>query len=717
MKIQILKNNSIHYCSRQTYFSERFENGRLFSEYWNACGQELKMVEPRSWESGKDTFRLSIGPHEMEGNLRLKSMSALTEDHAVISLEHNKLPLVIEVHTIVPDDGFLVRYLTVANRGRRSLPVYKAEVFSGQLWKHRVDLNVDADTPPFRAAYTHDCSYGHEGDFYYTPVDYGQTVCDGGLHGRSGWGRPAFWANDLSNGQTFVCELAWGGNWHFILDCGSTEIRNKINGMFAPPLLRKVASLSFQIGLAGEDILRVLDAGETLTTPEVHFGMFHCSNDEIVQLTHRHVREKIVPKSLAGRINEVEICHRGYLAGEENTADIVEDIKLAKESGMELYMIDAGWFGLDPAKWYASAGNWEEGDWMKEGGGLRTLAKTAHSLGMKFGLWIEAEAAGEDTEIFKKHPNWRLHRNGSVPVGNAGRALDLTQPQVYDHVKNTIAYWITELELDMFRLDHNHWIMPEPNRMYRGYREGLVWRYYEAFYRMITELRGQFPDVMFQNCATGGGRLDWKTISLFHNSEITDCTVEPQQFKILNGVTMSIPPEFLLSRIGLKAKTFDMDAGTFDDLARGMSRLNIRGIAKKKETLGSYVAGEFSRGIRAYKEIFRNLVNNGKLWHHTPFLPVDGTAPWCALECSAQDGSASYAVIMRCRHGENDTFMFYPRGIDPDHPCRVRLLNAKQEFTIPGWALLQNGIRVNLDAPMMAETIVFNTTNPEKETK
>ncbi|MBO5958567.1 MAG: alpha-galactosidase, partial [Lentisphaeria bacterium] len=429
-------------------------------------------------------------------------------------------------------------------------------------------------------------------------------------------------------------------------------------------------------------------------------------------LTHRHVREKIVPQSLTEQIKDVEICHRGYWAGDENTADILDDIKLAKESGIELYMIDAGWFGKDPAQWYSSAGDWQEGAWMKDGGGLRTLAKTAHSLGMKFGLWIEAEAAGEDTEIFKNHPNWRLHRNGSIPVGRTGRALDLTRPEVYDHVKNTIAYWISELELDMFRLDHNHLLVPEPNRMYRGYREGLIWRYYEAFYRMITELREQFPDVMFQNCATGGGRLDWKTISLFHNSEITDCTVEPQQFKILNGVTMSIPPEFLLSRVGLKEKSFDMDAGIYD-LARGMSRLNIRGIAKKKETLGPYFAGEFFRGLRAYKEIFRNLLKNGKLWHHTPFLPLDGAAPWCALECSSPDGSASYAVIMRCRHGENDTFTFYPRGIDPNHTCRVQLLVAKQEFTISGSALLQNGIRVTLDAPMMAETIVFNTINTQ----
>ena len=713
MKIQILKDNCIHYCSRQTYFSERFENGRLFTEYWNACGQELKMVVPRVWEIGKDSFQLNIDWNELQGDFSLKNMTALAEDHAVITLEHNQLPVVVEVHTLIPDDGFLVRYLTLINKGRKPLPIYKAGIFSGQLWKHRIDQHLDADTPPFRAAYTHDCSYKHEGDFYYTPVAYGQTVCDGGLHGRSGWGRPAFWANDLSNGQTFVCELAWGGNWQFSLSCGSTEIQGKIDEWLATSHLRREASLAFQIGLAGEDILRVLDAGETLTTPEVHFGMFHCSNDEIVQLTHRHVREKIVPKSLGDQINDVEICHRGYLAGEENTADILEDIKLAKESGMELYLIDAGWFGLDPKKWFHSIGNWQEGAWMKDGGGLRTLAKTAHSLGMKFGLWIEAENAGEDSEIFKKHPGWRLHRNGSIPVGPGGKALDLTHPKVYDFVKKTIAYWITELELDMFRLDNNHWIMPEPNRMYHGYREGLVWRYYEAFYRIISELREQFPNVMFQNCAAGGGRLDWKTISLFHNSEITDCAEEPQQFKILNGVTMSIPPEFLLSRVGLKARSFDMDASIFDDLARGMSRLIIRGIAKKKETLGSYFAGEFFRGIRAYKEIFRNLLKNGKLWHHTPFLPVDGTAPWCALECSAQDGSASYAVIMRCRQDDNDTFTFYPRGIDPDHSFRVRLLNAKKEFNIPGCALLQNGIRVTLDAPMMAESIVFNTTEQE----
>jgi hypothetical protein len=88
---------------------------------------------------------------------------------------------------------------------------------------------------------------------------------DGEKKGRSGWGRPAFWARNLCNGQTFVCELAWGGNYEFALDCRLIEGSWGHNQV--QPATRK-AELFFRMGLSGHDpVLRVLDPGETVVTP------------------------------------------------------------------------------------------------------------------------------------------------------------------------------------------------------------------------------------------------------------------------------------------------------------------------------------------------------------------------------------------------------------------------------------------------------------------
>ncbi len=712
MKIQIQgEKRRIDYCSGQTYYSECFGDGRLYTGYWNACGQEYGPPIPGGYVKGSETFSLRLGNEELQGKLRLLDMIKSGEDHAVILLEHESLPVSLEVHTLIPDDGFLVRYLKLRNNGDEPLAITEAECFAGMLWGHRTEEHLARGMEsPFQVAYTHRSAWCEEGDFYYSPLEFGKFDFSGGLNGRSGWGRPAFWAHNLCNGQTFVCELAWGGNWHFAFDCRNEITGNAIEGMFAPPVIRSQAELCCRIGPVGVNgVLRVLDPHEELELPAVHFGMFHASTDRIVQATHRHVREQIVPHSPVGSICELEKAHRGYLCEHENVADILEDIELAAEMGLEIYVIDAGWAGIGRGKWYNGAGDWSEGEWMADGGGLRAIARKVKEKGMKLGLWLEIEAAGCESKLFQEHPEWFLKYAGIYPVGCGGRALDLTNPEVYSFALQTISFWIQELDLGMFRLDHNHLLKPSPNRNYQGFREDLVWRYYEAFYRLFEELRRKFPRVIFQNCATGGGRLDWKTISLFHNSELTDCTIEPRSYKILNGVTMSIPPEFLLSRVGVRPR--ELDGNIFSDTARAFSRMIIRGLAKTEATFGEYSREQYTKAIRLHQEIYRRVLENGLTYHHTPFLPVIGDAPWCVMENAAPDRKLAVAVLMRCRENQDDVYAFFPRGIDPAKNYRVELLNEGICFTISGGELRLHGIRIRIETALDAEVVVMNAVS------
>ena len=257
------------------------------------------------------SFRLGIEGEELVGGWKWVEAreqadeSGLRDDdgnsrQAVVQLSHTQRPLEVRVCTRLDGGDWLVRWLEITNRGKKTTAISSACPMSGRLWAHRYDEHMPADAPsPFELAYNHSSSWGFEGDMWPEPLRPGRFVFDGQRNGKSGWSRPAFWAQDLANGQAFVCELAWSGNWQFELDCRMDYAS-------------KQAQLYFAIGLAPApgEMLRVLGPGATVRTPSVHIGCFEHDTDRIVQSLHRHVRHTVMPKPPAGA--EIEANHRGY---------------------------------------------------------------------------------------------------------------------------------------------------------------------------------------------------------------------------------------------------------------------------------------------------------------------------------------------------------------------------------------------------------------------
>jgi len=152
------------------------------------------------------------------------------------------------------------------------------------------------------------------------------------------------------------------------------------------------------------------------------------------------------------------------------TRAVEKDIEVAAAVGAEMYVIDAGWYGNDQKSWGGSVGDWQAGSWLPNG--LEPVVKYAKKQGLKFGLWVEIEAAGNSSNLKKEHPDWLLTSNGE-PIVN-GRALDLTKPEVARWVESEIARIIKQYKLDMYRIDHNHTLAPSGNRQFEGFTEDLT---------------------------------------------------------------------------------------------------------------------------------------------------------------------------------------------------------------------------------------------------
>ena len=438
------------YLSGRLVLDETFVDGRLATRYLNANGQVWPDLHfgGRRWpvDQPADTFHLAVNGQDLAGGYTWEGgevtpdpsrwrANGRTVAHGVLSLLHRDASIGVKVHTRLDGSPFVIRWLEIANVGKRAVGITGVAPFGGAVWTHRYEEHLPADREtPFELAYNHLFEWGREGDFWFEPLASGRKTVNGDKKGRSGWGRPAFWARNLCNGETFVCELAWGGNYEFALDCrlrdtnwGWTQLQPGI----------RAAELCFRMGLSGHDgVLRVLDPGETVETPAVHAALFHDDVDTIVQATHAHVRQVVMPAQVPGRENEIEANHRGYLCDRETVPDIRKDIDVAATLGAELYVIDAGWYGQEPNQWWSNAGDWFDGAWLAKDGGLQAIVDHARTRGLKFGLWVEIEAAGGNSKLKRDHPDWLLKRDGQPITG--GRALDLTNPAVLKHCESEI---------------------------------------------------------------------------------------------------------------------------------------------------------------------------------------------------------------------------------------------------------------------------------------
>ncbi|MHB0859630.1 MAG: alpha-galactosidase, partial [Anaerolineae bacterium] len=646
-------------------------------------------------------FRLALEGEELQGGWAWQGSGEMEDPTglraagpvrvAYVDLRHTERPIEVRVCTRLDGSPFLVRWLEIKNTGEKATAISSVSSMAGQLWSHRYDEHLsEGVTSPFALAYNHKTVWGQEGDLWFEPLASGTTAFDGALNGKSGWSRPAFWARDLANGQTFVCELAWSGNWQFALECQLDVVRQAGSLSFAIGL-PAVQGERHQRGAAGE-MLRVLVPGETVRTPAVHIGHFQTNADTIVQALHHHVRHTVMPKPPVGGEVEIEANHRGYLCDRENEPGIIADIDVAAEIGAEMYVIDAGWYGNEPNRWWNNTGDWFTGSWLPNG--LEPIVQHAHDKGMRFGLWVEIEAAGANSVLRKEHADWLLTRYG-VPVANS-RALDLSKAEVEQWVTSQIARIIEQYKLDMYRIDHNHGMGLGGTVEREGFVENTLWRYYEAFYRVFDGLQARYPGVVFQNCAGGGARLDLGTLQRFDNTELSDWMRQPRGIKVFNGLLMALPPEIGLRTFGTEVGEHVLE-GDLDSQLRlvCLCRPIFRGIAPSVEELNPLFKERIVHALDLYKGFIRPLMMDDALvFHHTPWLKLLASEPWCVLEYASPARDKAVAALFHFCEGDSDAFQIRFRGLDRSRSYRVTFDNAGEVATLSGVTLMNEGLRI-----------------------
>jgi len=452
--------------------------------------------------------------------------------------------------------------------------------------------------------------------------------------------------------------------------------------------------------------LRVLDPGESVKTPETHILCMKSDLDHVTQALVDHVRRNVLPKPPSDHVFDVEANHRGYIVDHETEAGIDREIDMAADLGAETFVIDAGWYGPEPNEWWNNTGDWYPGAWLPND--IQPIREYARKKGLRFGLWVEIEAAGAASKLRKEHPDWILTRNGQ-PVAN-GRELDVANPVVAKWMESEIARLIRKYDLDVFRIDYNMSTEEDGNQVREGFVENSLWRHVENLYAMFDHLRQQFPGVIFQNCAGGGGRLDWGIMRRFDNTELSDWLRLPRAAKILNGMTWVLPPEILLRTFGTEVSDLQSD-GDIDSQMREvqMSLPIFRGVSPSLPEFNPILRDKIRAGVDLYKHEIRSILRDSEVYHHTPLTDYLSQTPWVVLEYASPDKSRAVATLFRTSGLEDPVYRFVPRGLDGSGHYKVTFQSRRETTELSGVQLMQEGIPVRLETAGTSEMLLFES--------
>jgi alpha-galactosidase len=214
----------------------------------------------------------------------------------------------------------------------------------------------------------------------------------------------------------------------------------------------------------------------------------------------------------------------------------------AARIGVERFVLDDGWFG---GRRHDRAGL---GDWIVAPevwpDGLTPVVEHVHRLGMQFGLWFEPEMVNADSDVHRAHPDWILATGSRHPPEERHQQiLDLAQPEAYAHVLDQMTAVLTAYPIDYVKWDHNRDAVDAGSATVNG-RPGIHAQTV-AFYRLLDELRGRFPHIEWESCASGGGRIDLEVLQRAQRVWTSDQNDALARQAIQRWTTQLVAPEYL----------------------------------------------------------------------------------------------------------------------------------------------------------------------------
>lgn len=700
------------YRSGLAVFEETLTGGVVVNSGFNTAGYPLNVLTnfPTRTAPGEMSEPFAFN-FEVDGETVCRKMENVSFDiteengkkHAEAVFQSGVKPVVIREHTSLDGSQLVKRTFEIENTSSAPAAVNRMVLFGG------VPETVDPSHPSWtarpdeRAFYSvgyfgHD-EWGREGEFAWHDLGNTTQVIDTRFDAER-FRHPLLFIRNNVTGTVFFMQLAWSGGCRFTV--GNT---GKPGGKVR---LRLTAEIT------GYAPLTVLRPGENFTTPAVYFGAVHGDLDDAVNEMLKGIR-----RSALNRKSDLPFCLVGAGMGAEHDMSVETTesyMRQMRDMGAEVFIVDAGW-SCPPGK---------ETEWHRYNGvnrpdaerypddGFTKLREYCHSLGMRFGIWLEPERLGSYADVREKHPEWFA---SDLFGAKTDGFLDLTVNEAAEWMKNEIVRVLTDYKPDLLRIDYN--VSGRDAFALRdtgtGREECLSVRHYRKVYEIYGEVKRLFPQVIFENCAGGGGRTDLGMLPAFDHSWVSDDQIMPRSVRITDGMTMALPPE-RVDRLfaGMECHI----RGSLDAHMRNtmLTHMSLNVIAPPTAVPDERAMEFIRHSTEIYKNFIRPFLPESLVYHHTPTdEDVDKTG-LSVLEVASPDRAkaaiAVFSLGVPSAYRQHDGFsaernVIFPRGIDAGKKYRVTLDNTGESFVTDGRTLKNHGVPVRLPSVLSSELILI----------
>lgn len=685
--------------SKKLVYEEVFSDGALITGGYNASGYPLNVLRgfPSriNRQSYAEPFCFNLEADGICLDYDLEFVDFKTEkqeekEAAVLTLKSKLKPVIIKVCTLIDGTQTFERWLEIENTSDEAISISRLSVLSGAIESLNDDIldNVRDINKLYSLGYFCNDAWGNEGIFRWVDLTPDCKAIDG-RYVRDRFRHPLLFIKNNATGKIWSVQIGYSGGYRFTVDYQARP--DKCN-----------SHLSFKAEITGRNPIYVIAPRGTFTTPHVHMGLVQGDLDCAVNDMHSHVRKSVL--NLAQADGKEALINCGM--GAEHNMSVTESKAFIDQfalMGGEIFTIDAGWECPpdEQVEWGAYNGR-NVPDEARYPDGIKVLCDYAHSKGLKFGLWVDIESVGKKCNIHEKYPQWRT----VDAYGNRShKFLDMSIPEVSQWAESELARIIEEYKLDLLRVDHNVDYTEYFGMRDTGYgiKECVCLKHNQAVYKMYESLKKRFPNVIFENCAGGGGRTDLGMMRSFNHTWVSDWQKMPRSIEITNGMTMALPPE-RVDRLfaGMGCHT----TGSFDAHLRNtmLGHISLNVISPDDAQINEEQISFIKHSTDIYKSFIRPFLSEAKIYHHTPDLT---DKEYSVLEISSHDKKKSAITVISLCCCSTTEILVKPKGIDRGKAYNVTLDNEGHKFTVSGMELAQNGLKINIPSSLSSELVLI----------
>lgn len=305
--------------------------------------------------------------------------------------------------------------------------------------------------------------------------------------------------------------------------------------------LTQADGIRMTMGIHQENFCWRLAPGEIFQAPEVVMVFSDHGLDGMTEAYHQVYREHLIRSPWLHRERPILINNWEATYFDFNTEKILSIAAEAKRLGIEMLVLDDGWFGQRNND-DSSLGDWTVNE-EKLPGGLKYLAEQITGMGMKFGLWFEPEMISPVSKLYEAHPDWAIQLPGRTATqSRAQYVLDLSRQEVIDHMYEAVASILRDADISYVKWDMNRELTDLGSAALPADQQGeLSHRYVLGVYQMQECLITEFPDLLLENCSGGGARFD--PGMLYYSPQIwcSDDTDAVERLSIQEGTALIYP--------------------------------------------------------------------------------------------------------------------------------------------------------------------------------